>query len=214
MSENKIKVDVVSDVACPWCFVGKRRLEAALEKWDGAEIEVEWHPFQLDPSMRSEGMNRDTYLTNKFGSVERVGEMTDRLTEVGKTVGIQFDFGDEWLAVNTLKLHQLLHVAREEGFGEKLKERFLSAYFEQTKHLNNLKTLYSITDEFGWDSAKVDAIINDQDIADKVTAEMRHYQQRGVSGVPFFVINDTYGFSGAQPVEAFLEAFQTVAAES
>ena len=71
MSENKIKVDVVSDVACPWCFVGKRRLEAALEKWDGAEIEVEWHPFQLDPSMRSEGMNRDTYLTNKFGSVER-----------------------------------------------------------------------------------------------------------------------------------------------
>ena len=133
MSENKIKVDVVSDVACPWCFVGKRRLEAALEKWDGAEIEVEWHPFQLDPSMRSEGMNRDTYLTNKFGSVERVGEMTDRLTEVGKTVGIQFDFGDEWLAVNTLKLHQLLHVAREEGFGEKLKERFLSAYFEQTK---------------------------------------------------------------------------------
>ncbi|MCO4819299.1 MAG: DsbA family oxidoreductase [Bacteroidetes bacterium] len=214
MSENSIKIDVVSDVACPWCYVGKRRLEEALIQWKGTPIEVTWHPFQLDPSMRAEGMNRDTYLTSKFGSVDRVGEMTDRLTEVGKTVGIDFDFGDNWLAVNTLKLHQLLHVAREEGFGAELKERFLSAYFQETQHLNKLEALYAIADDFGWSNEKVDAIINDQEIADKVTAEMLHYQQRGVSGVPFFVINDKYGINGAQPFEAFLEAFQTVAAES
>ena len=107
MNKKTITIDVVSDVACPWCYVGKRRLEAAIQLWKGASIEVNWHPYQLDPSMRSEGMDRNTYLTNKFGSVDRVQEMTDRLTEVGRTVGIEFDFGENWLAVNTLPLHQL-----------------------------------------------------------------------------------------------------------
>jgi predicted DsbA family dithiol-disulfide isomerase len=88
MKKNTITIDVVSDVACPWCYVGKRRLEAALKQWKGFPIEVKWHPYQLDPSMRPEGMDRNTYLTNKFGSVEGVQEMTDHLTEVGKTVGM------------------------------------------------------------------------------------------------------------------------------
>lgn len=210
MSKEVIKVDVISDVACPWCYVGKRRFEAALKEWQGATVDVTWHPYQLDPSMRAEGMNRDTYLTNKFGSVDRVQEMTDRLTEVGRTVGIDFDFGDEWLAVNTLQMHQLLHVANKEGIGVELKERFLKAYFEDTKHLNKVDELYAITKEFGWDSAKVDAIINDSTIAEAVKNEISQYQQRGVSGVPFFVINDQYGISGAQPTEVFLEAFQSV----
>lgn len=210
MSKEVIKVDVISDVACPWCYVGKRRFEAALKEWRGATVDVTWHPYQLDPSMRAEGMNRDTYLTNKFGSVDRVQEMTDRLTEVGRTVGIDFDFGDDWLAVNTLQMHQLLHVANKEGIGVELKERFLKAYFEDTKHLNKVDELYAITKEFGWDSDKVDAIINDSTIAEAVKNEISQYQQRGVSGVPFFVINDQYGISGAQPTEVFLEAFQSV----
>ncbi|MFT5512350.1 MAG: putative DsbA family dithiol-disulfide isomerase [Bacteroidia bacterium] len=210
MNKNTITVDVISDVACPWCYVGKRRLEAALEQWKGAPIEVNWHPFQLDPTMRSEGMNRDTYLTNKFGSIDQVQEMTDRLTEVGKTVGVNFDFGENWLAVNTLQLHQMLHVARAEGFGIEMKERLLAAYFEETQHLNKVETLYAIAEEFGWDSDRVDAIINDQKLTETVQAEIEHYQQRGVSGVPFFVINDEFGISGAQPVETFLQAFESV----
>lgn len=207
---EKIKIDVISDVACPWCYVGKRRLEEALKEWKGAPVEVTWHPYQLDPSMTAEGMNRDTYLTNKFGSVEHVQEMTDRLTEVGKTVGIDFDFGDNWLAVNTLHLNQLLNVARSEGIGIEMKERFLSAYFEKTQHLNNLETLYTIAANFGWSSEKVDTIINDEKIAETVKAEISYYHQRGVSGVPFFVINDKFGISGAQPSEVFLEAFQSL----
>lgn len=213
MKENCITIDVVSDVACPWCYVGKRRLEDALNKWDGAPIKVNWHPYQLDPSMQQQGMNRDTYLTNKFGSIENVQEMTDRLTEVGKSVGIDFDFGDNWLAVNTLPLHQLLHVANNEGFGIELKEKFLEGYFEKSLHLNNRETLYIILEEFGWTSEKVDSIIDSQEIAQKVKQEIQHYQQRGVSGVPFFVINDKYGISGAQPPEAFLEAFASVSKE-
>lgn len=210
MKKEPITIDVISDVACPWCYVGKRRLEAALEQWKGAPVEVTWHPYQLDPSMRAEGMNRDTYLTNKFGSIDRVQEMTDRLTEVGKTVGINFDFGDNWLAVNTLAMHQLLFVAREEGFGAQLKERFLAAYFEETQHLNQAEVLYAIAKDFGWNTEKVDAIINDEQIASAVKEEISHYQQRGVTGVPFFVINNQYGISGAQPVEVFLEALQSV----
>ena len=210
MSQDKITIDVVSDVACPWCYVGKRRLETALKQWKGTPVEVNWHPFQLDPSMRAEGMNRETYLTNKFGSIDRIQQMIDNLNNVGKTVGINFDFGGNWLAVNTLELHQLLHVARQEGFGTELKERFLSAYFEESKHLNQRSELYSILSEYGWENTKVDAIIADQEIAAKVQAEIKHYQNRGVTGVPFFVFNDEFGVSGAQPSEVFLEALQSL----
>ena len=209
MKKNTITIDVVSDVACPWCYVGKRRLEAALQQWKGAPVEVNWHPYQLDPSMRPEGMDRNTYLTNKFGN-ERIQEMTDRLTEAGRGVGIEFDFGENWLAVNTLPLHQLLNVARAEGLGNEMKEHLLSAYFEKTQHLNKPETLYAIAENFGWDSEKVDAIINDPKIAQTVKEEIFHYQQRGVSGVPFFIINDKFGISGAQPSEVFLEAFLSV----
>jgi len=210
MTKNTIKIDVVSDVACPWCYVGKRRLEAALEQWEGATVEVTWHPFQLDPTMREEGMDRNTYLTSKFGDLSRVEEMTNHLQEVGKSVGIAFDFGDNWLAVNTLHLHQMLNVAREEGIGAKMKERFLKAYFEESKHLNKKEELHAIAKEFNWSPEKVDAIISDDKVAYDVKSEIAHYQQRGVSGVPFFVINDKYGISGAQPTEVFLEALQSV----
>jgi len=210
MAKNNITIDVISDIACPWCYVGKRRLEEALKQWKGAPITVNWHPYQLDPLMHSEGMNRDTYLTSKFGSIDRVQEMTNHLTEAGKTVGIDFDFGDNWLAVNTLQMHQLLNIARSEGIGNEMKERFLAAYFEDAKHLNNPEVLYDITSEFGWNQEKVDAIINDLKIAEAVQSEISHYQKRGVSGVPFFVINDQHGISGAQPVEVFLEAFESM----
>jgi predicted DsbA family dithiol-disulfide isomerase len=140
--------------------------------------------------------------------------MVDRLADAGKTVGIDFDFGDNWLAVNTLPLHQLLNVAREEGIGNEMKERFLSGYFEKSEHLNKTEVLCAIANEFGWNSEKVDAILKDEKIAAAVKAEIMHYQERGVTGVPFFVINDEYGISGAQPVEAFLEAFQSISAKS
>jgi len=210
MKEKIITIDVVSDVACPWCYVGKRRLESAIKQWKGAAIEVKWHPYQLDPTIRPEGFTRDEYLTNKFGSIENVQEMINRLTQAGESLGIKFDFGEKWLAVNTLHLHQLINVAQEEGFGVKLKERFLAAYFERAQHLNNPEVLYEITKEFGWDNEKVNSIVQDQGIAKKVKAEIDYYKQRGVSSVPFFVINGEFGINGAQPAEAFLQAFQSV----
>lgn len=210
MDQKKITVDIVSDVACPWCYVGKKRFEAALEKWEGTPIEVTWHPYQLDPTLPKEGIGRDDYLTNKFGSIESTRQMTDRLVTIGRDVGIDFNFGEKWMAFNTLHLHQLLHVAGQEGFKAELKERFLKAYFVDLTPLNDSAVLYDILSDFGWDSTKVDAIIRDESIASLVRAEIAHYQQMGVSGVPFFVINNQYGISGAQSTETFLEALNQV----
>ncbi|MEP3208314.1 MAG: DsbA family oxidoreductase [Maribacter sp.] len=210
MQKQPIKVAVVSDVACPWCYVGKRRLESALEQWKGAPVEVTWHPFQLDPTIPQTGYDRDTYLTNKFGDLERTQAMTDRLTQVGAEEGITFNFGDKWLAVNTLPLHQLLHVAGAEGFKDQLKERFLKAYFDENLHLNDTEVLIKVMQEFNWAAEKTTRILNDDSIAYAVKQEIAHYQQGGVTGVPFFIINDQYGISSAQPVEVFLEAFARV----
>lgn len=200
-----------SDVACPWCYVGKKRLEKAIKEWDGAEIEIEWHPFQLDPDISKEGLDRDTYLTNKFGNLEGPLEMTKRLEESGKEEGINFNFGKKWLVVNTLPLHQLLHVAGQEGFKAVLKERLMKAYFDENLHLNDVAVLSAIMSEFDWSTEKTENILNDDAIAYAVKQEIAHYQQRGVNSVPFFIINDKFGISGAQPPAAFLEAFQQVA---
>ena len=211
MSETEtIKIDIVSDIACPWCYVGKRRLESALAEWKGAPVEVEWHPYQLDPTIPAEGLSRKEYLINKFGSLERIQPMIDNLESTGKELGIEFNFGEQALSVNTLPLHQLLHVAGEEGFKDQLKERFLKAYFEETLRLNDINVLVDIMSDFGWDKDKVEQIIADQAIAQNVKDQITYYQQRGVKGVPFFVINNTYGISGAQPKEAFLQALASV----
>ena len=210
MQNDKIKIDIVSDVACPWCYVGKKRLEKAIKKWDGIPVEIEWHPFQLDPNIPKEGLDRDTYLTNKFGSLEGPLEITKRLEESGREEGITFNFGQEWLAVNTLELHQLLHVAGEEGFKDNLKERFMKAYFDENLHLNTIEVLSSIMAEYDWSTEKTKQVLDDDSIAYAVKQEIAHYQQRGVNSVPFFIINDTYGISGAQPASVFLEAFQQI----
>lgn len=210
MSQQPIKVSVVSDVACPWCYIGKRRLESALQQWNGAPVEVTWHPYQLDPTIPKTGLDRTTYLTNKFGDLERTKAMTDRLTEVGKEEGISFNFGDDWLAVNTLPLHQLLYVAGSEGFKAKLKERFLKAYFDENLHLNQTEVLVNIMKEFGWEPEKTTEVLGDDRTAYAVTQEIAHYQQLGVNAVPFFIINEHYGISGAQPPSVFLEVFDKV----
>lgn len=210
--KEEIKIDIVSDVACPWCYVGKRRLEAALDQWKGAPVKVEWHPFQLDPNVPEAGLDRNTYLSSKFGDLDKIKGMTDHLTNVGQEVGINFNFGPNWLAVNTLQLHQLLHVAGQEGFKDALKERFLKAYFEETLHLNDVTVLAQILAEFDWNAEKVNQIISNDDIAYAVKGEIAHYQQMGVSGVPYFIINNKYGISGAQSSEVFLEVLESVSA--
>ena len=209
MEKNTIKIDIVSDIACPWCYVGKKILEAAIKTGKGAPIEVNWHPFQLDPNLPLEGVNMQTYLNNKFGGEEKVNEIVGHLTQTGKEVDIAFHFDDKTRNFNTLQMHQLLNVASQEGFQNDLKARFLKAYFEENLALNEIAVLCKIMAEYDWTPEKVKSIITSDDIALNVKQEIAHYQQLGVSSVPFFIINNKYGISGAQPSQVFLDTFKT-----
>ena len=201
----------MSDIACPWCFVGKRHLEKALESIEDYEVLVNWKPFQLDPTIPETGIERDAYLKHKFGSLEQVQGMLDRLESVGSNAGIRFD----WMkrVPNTLRLHNLLHEATKENFGNDLKEAFFKAYFEDVVDLTKKEEIFKILTQFGWSSEKTQEVMEDQAISDLVIQDIKIAQSRGVNGVPFFIINNKYGVSGAQPPERLAEWINSVGAE-
>lgn len=212
---NKITVDIVSDVVCPWCYVGKRRLEAALDQLGNPEdIEITWHPFQLDPTIPAEGMDRQKYFIKKFGDEGRIKQMSEHLTQVGAEEGIDFNLEKITESINTLPLHKLLHVAGEEGFQSAAEEVLFQAYFTDAKDLKDPKVLAALFAPHGWDEEKIKGILANDDIGYAVRQEIDHYQQMGVSGVPFFIINNKYGISGAQPAEVFVQALTQVRDEA
>lgn len=210
---NQIQIDIVSDVACPWCYIGKKHLEKAIEKIDNQNITINWHPFQLDPTIPAEGYDRKEYFEKKFGSEERTQQIYEHVSNVGRKAGIDFQFNAIPRAINTIPLHKILHVAGKEGFQHELEERFFKAMFTDGIDLSNAQELHKIMAEFGWDAAKVDNILADDEIGYHVRQEINHFQSIGVSGVPFFILNNKYGFSGAQPVDVFVNAINQVAAE-
>lgn len=207
----KLTIDIVSDVVCPWCYVGKRRLEAALaELGSPDDIEINWHPFQLDPTIPEEGMDRRKYFIKKFGDEARIRQMSEHLTQVGKEEGIDFRLDDISEAINTFSLHKLLHQAGLEGFQPEAEELLFQAYFTEAKDLRSVEVLTGLFAPFGWDKEKITAILANDEIGYQVRQEINHFQQMGVSGVPFFILNNKYGLSGAQPAEVFVQALTTV----
>ena len=199
MKDKTLKIDIVSDVACPWCYVGKRQFEKALENMKDLDLEVNWKPFQLNPTIPEGGLDRDSYYRNKFGSQEKVDKMMTRLIEFGKKVDIDFKKRDR--IPNTRRMHSLLHAAREKGFSNELKEAFFEAYFEKNRNLADDEVVIDIAEQFGWSREEILKIMEDEEIAYEINKEIRDVQNRGVSGVPFFIINNQYGVSGAQPPE-------------
>lgn len=208
--KKKINIDIVSDVACPWCYVGKKRLEEAIKSLDEYDLNINWHPFQLDPNIPQEGTSKEEYVTNKFGSMERYEMLSENLVSAGDGVGINFDFKSSKTIPNTMKMHQLLHVATKEGFADSLKERLFKANFEEVLDLTKDATLVKIMQEFDWAEEYTLSVLNDQEIAYWVTQEIRNYQQMGVTGVPFFIFNNKYAFSGAQPPQVFIDTIKDV----
>ncbi|WP_341226726.1 DsbA family oxidoreductase [uncultured Arcticibacterium sp.] len=208
--KKKINIDIVSDIACPWCYVGKKRLEEAAKSLEEYDLNINWHPFQLDPNIAAEGANKEEYMANKFGSMERYEMLAENLISAGDGVGIDFDFKSAKTIPNTMKMHQLLHMASKEGFADSLKERFFKANFEEVLDLTQDATLVKIMKEFDWEEEYTLSVINDQEIAYWVTQEIRNYQQMGVTGVPFFIFNNKYAFSGAQPPQVFIDTIKDV----
>jgi predicted DsbA family dithiol-disulfide isomerase len=202
-----LHADILSDVICPWCYIGKRRLEEAVAALD-APVTVRWLPFQLNPTMPKEGISRKEYPTKKFGSWERSQELDARILAVGHSEGIQFTFDRIERTPNTLDAHRLIWLAEKQGVQDAVVEALFRAYFTEGRDISNRPTLLDVVAEAGLDRGKAEAMLNSDDGLEAIQDAGILARQLGVEGVPFFIINATFPLSGAQQPEAFLEAFE------
>lgn len=210
MSGNPIAIDIVSDVVCPWCFLGKRRLEKALAMFPEQRFTVRWRPFQLDPTIPREGMPRQQYLERKFGA-ERLATLHDPLIAAGKAEGIPFAFDRITRSPNTLNAHRLIRWAHETGRQDEMVERLFNLYFIEGGDLGDNATLIKAAVDAGLDGALVTQLLATDADLDPVIAEINHAREIGISGVPTFIFAQRYGLSGAQPPEALRRAIETYA---
>ncbi|MDB5572055.1 MAG: disulfide bond formation protein DsbA [Hyphomicrobiales bacterium] len=208
-AKPRIEIDVVSDVVCPWCFVGKRRLEAALALAPDVDVGVHWRPYQLDATIPPEGISRTDYLTRKFGP-DKASQMHARLESVGQEVGIPFAFDRIARSPNTLNAHRLIRWAGElgEDVQGKVKERLQTLYFLEGGDIGDLDTLASAAQACGMDGAETRRKLATDEDVDMVRADIESAQRMGVNGVPFFIIDGKYGVSGAQAPETIVEAIR------
>jgi predicted DsbA family dithiol-disulfide isomerase len=201
-----LHIDVISDVICPWCFIGKRRLEKAVAAL-GVPMTVRWLPFQLNPTMPKEGISRRKYRTRKFGSWERSLELNARVIEVGKAEGIEFAFDKIERTPNTLDAHRLIWLADQEGVQDAVVEALFRAYFTEGRDINNRQTLIDLVAEAGLDRASAEDVLNGGDGREAMKEAEELSRRFRVEGVPFFIIDGRITRSGAQQPDALLDAF-------
>lgn len=206
-----MRVEIWSDVVCPWCYIGKRRFESALSQFERPEeVEVVWRSFQLDPTQeKGSRTSHDEMLAAKYGrTVEQIREMNANVTAIAAEEGLHYDF-DRYVMVNTFDAHRLTQLARERGLGAELHERFLKAQLEEGEVLEDHDTLVRLAAEVGISAEEARNVLETDAYADAVNADIQEVVSLGGTGVPFFVIDRRYGVSGAQPAEVFLEVLQT-----
>ena len=204
MSTPKIKIDIVSDVVCPWCYIGKRRLEKAIDQLkEQVDVEFEFHPFELNPDMPKEGKNQKEHLINKFGGEARYKQITDNVTNVAAEEGLNFNFDRQKISPNTRDAHRVIRYAKIEGKQAAVKEAFLKAYFEEGIDLSKKENVVTIAAKAGLNAIKVSYMLDSDEGLVEIELEERMNHQRGISGVPYFIINNKYAVSGAQPSEVF-----------
>jgi predicted DsbA family dithiol-disulfide isomerase len=203
-----LNIDIISDVICPWCYVGKRRLEKAIAALDRQHVvRVRWLPFQLNPTMPKEGVGRKEYRTKKFGSWERSLELDAQMVAVGETEGIHFAFDRTERTPNTVDAHRLIWLADQQGCQDAIMEALFRAYFTEGRDISNRQTLIDVVAEAGLDRNRAEAVLNSNDGLEALTEAEALSRRHRVDGVPFFIINGTITLGGAQPPEAFMEAF-------
>jgi len=212
---DAIKIDVWSDIACPWCYIGKRNLEnglaATADDDDAPVVEIEYHSFELSPDTPEDfdGGEVDYLSQHKGISPAQAREMLDRVTGVAADAGLAYRF-DILQHTNTVKAHELLHFAKENGKQLELAEVLMSAYFLEGKHVGRDDDLVALAVEVGLDEDAAREALASQRYRAAVRADQEQAQQFGITGVPFFVIDGKYGVSGAQPVEAFSQIARQV----
>jgi len=209
---KKLRLDIWSDIACPWCYVGKRRLEAALAQFEHRDsVEIVWRAFELDPSaprVRDKSVSYAERLGKKYGtSAVQAQTMIDRMTNVAREDGLDFHF-EIAQSGNTFDAHRVLHLAHERGKQDAVKERFLRAYMTEGEAIGEPETLVRLAAEAGLDEEEVRATLLSNAYEKEVRSDEREARENGITGVPFFVLGGRYAVSGAQPAELLLRALK------
>lgn len=209
--DGALYIDVYSDVICPWCYVGKRRLERALRQvGDRLNVEVTWRPFQLNPTMPQQGMNRTVYLETKFGSLQVFKEMEEHLLAAGRAEQIPFAFEKIARTPNTFQAHRLIWYAGRQGRQGSVVEALFRGYFVEGADISNIQTLTNVAQSAGLEQREVESFLASETGVAEVKTEEAAGHRMGIRSVPHFVLNDLYAISGAQRPEAFLVAFQRI----
>lgn len=207
MTENlpRIRIDVVSDVICPWCFIGKRDLEAALKQRPSLQVDVHWRAFQLNPDMPAEGMDRADYLRAKFGDAAG-GDIYDRVKEAGRQAGIDFVFDAIKRTPNTVGAHRLIALADGTDRQDAVVEALFRAYFLNGQDIGSIETLTAVAEAAGLTAETAERLATTEDLKAEVLAEDSIARQTGVNGVPCFIFDRAFAVSGAQPPEVLVSA--------
>lgn len=200
-----MRLDIFSDTICPWCFVGKRRLERALAMRPNADLTIQWRAFQLNPGMPAEGMERSAYLEIKFGGPERASRIYEAVRMAGESEGIRFDFDRIRRTPNTFESHRLLRHAHEAGRQTELLETLFQTYFLDGADIGDRQVLLACAERAGLDPAAAERFLTGAEEAEATLAEDRLARRQGINGVPCFIFNGRFALSGAQPPEALLQ---------
>jgi predicted DsbA family dithiol-disulfide isomerase len=203
-----MKIEIWSDVACPWCYIGKRRFEAALAEFPHRDsVDVHWRSYQLDPTLPEhyDGTELDYLSTRKGLAPQQVRQMFDHVAAQARSEGLNYDF-DNVVVANSFTAHRLIHLAAAHGAQDAAKERLLSDHFEHGKDIGNQEYLTALGEDLGLDAAEVAELFSTDKYADDVRFDFEEGRSLGISGVPFFVIDRKFGLSGAQPAGTFTAA--------
>lgn len=207
-----MKVEIWSDIVCPFCYIGKRKFENALQNFPQKDtVEIVWRSFQLDPDLKPvPGQSVDAYLAQRKGvSLAEGKQMNDYMADMAKEVGLHYDF-DKAIINNTLDAHRLLHLAKKYGKQNELKEVLFAAYYTEGKNVGDLDTLVKLGESVGLNGDEIRNTLQGDAYRDEVTQDQYEAQQVGARGVPFFVFNNQYAVSGAQPSEVFQQVLERV----
>jgi predicted DsbA family dithiol-disulfide isomerase len=208
-----LRLDIVSDVVCPWCYIGKRRIENALKLVPDVPVEVHWRPFFLNAWVPREGISRDEYLTAKFGSVEAYKGIAGRVVAAADEEGLTYRPDLVKRQPNTIDCHRLIHWAEANGKAAEMKQRLMELYFRDGGDLTDIDVLVRAAADVGLDADDVrKRLATDEDVA-QISAQAQEASDKGISGVPTFVFAQKYAVSGAQPAEQLARAIRQVSAE-
>jgi predicted DsbA family dithiol-disulfide isomerase len=209
-----LSIDVVSDVVCPWCYLGQRRLDEAIASAPDVEVSVTWRPFQLDPTIPAEGMDRKAYMRAKFGDESRLRDAHMRLEALGRDVGIDYAFGAITVSPNTLDAHRVVRWAGADSAEtqKRLVRRLFKLYFEEGANIGDHSVLAEAAREVGMDSAVVESLLTSDADREAVASEAATASRMGITGVPCFLFEGKYAVMGAQEVATLADAIKQIAA--